>query len=223
MVVNELSAELVESYNALISLLPPMFQTFLNLFLLVVLIVIYCVFVWKFYRFIGTRNIFEFDLNKHNKATHPLLVKLITGGFYLLEYIIILPFLIFFWFAIYTFFLIFLIEEAATVKIILLISAVSIAAIRMATYIPNYGENLAKDLAKILPFTLLATAVLTPTFFMKDFITMILLRFSDLSILFGEISNYLIFVFILETLLRMFEFVFGLFGLEDPIEEDKDD
>ena len=136
MVVEEITSQLTEAYIGFISSLPLFFQNFFNLFFLALLIMIYAVFIWKFYRFIGTKNIFNLNLNKYNTAKHPSIAKLIAGFFYLLEYIILLPVIIFFWFSTFTIFLIFLTEDLKLIAI-LTISVTIIAAIRMCSYIPN--------------------------------------------------------------------------------------
>lgn len=210
--------ELLELYNSFVLTMPSWAQNFINLFLLVLLIVLYSVFIWKFYRFIATKNILELNLNKYNKATHPFLTKLFAGILYLVEYILILPFLIFFWFAIFTLFLIFL-TEGLEIKALLLISVSIIGAIRMISYIPKYGENLAKDLAKLLPFTLLAISVLNPSFFS---IERIFKHFDEIPGFFYEIITYLLFIVCLEVILRFFDFIFSLFGLEE-IQKTKED
>ena len=51
-----------ETYTLFTSGLPIFFQEFLNLFLIVLLIVVYSIFVWKFYKSISTKNIIELDL-----------------------------------------------------------------------------------------------------------------------------------------------------------------
>lgn len=214
MSVGDFMSNLIQEYQIFISSLSPTIQNFLNLFLFVFLIVIYSIFVWKLYRFIGTKNIFKFDLNKYNKTTHPFLTKIIAAGFYLLEYVLIIPFIIFFWYAIFTFFLILIAEQAVAINTILLISAVAIAAIRMSSYLPKYGENLAKELAKILPFTFLAVSVLNPNIFV-NIVERISERFSEISSFFSGIITYLLFIIILEIILRFFEFIFNIFEVED--------
>ena len=205
------SAAFLELYNSFILTMPSWAQNFVSLFLLVLLIVLYSVFIWKFYRFIATKNILGLNLNKYNKTIHPFFTKLFAGTLYLVEYILILPFLIFFWFAIFTLFLIFL-TEGLEIKALLLISVGIIGAIRMISYIPKYGEELAKDLAKLLPFTLLAISVLNPSFFS---IERIFKHFSELPGFFHEITIYLLFIICLEVILRFFDFIFSLFGLEE--------
>ncbi len=207
-------SNLVQEYQIFISSLSPTIQNFLNLFLFVLLIVIYSIFIWKLYRFIGTKNIFKFDLNKYNKTSHSFLTKVIAAGFYLLEYVLLIPFIIFFWYAIFTFFLVLFVEEAVAINTILFVSAVAIAAIRMSSYLPKYGENLARELAKILPFTFLAVSVLNPDIF-TNVVERLSIRFSEISLFFSGIIAYLVFIILLEIILRFFDFIFNIFEIED--------
>jgi|TARA_Y100000310_G_scaffold112343_1_gene110829 hypothetical protein len=207
-VMEDFSIKFLETYNGLLSTMPIFAQKFINLFLIVLLIVIYSIFIWKFYRFVAKKNIIELSLNKYNKAEHPLLAKILAGVFYFIEYILILPFLIFFWFSIFTIFLIFLTDNLA-IENLLVISAIIIASIRMVSY---YSEDLSKDLAKLLPFTLLAISIINPKFFDM---TRIFSQFSQLPGFFNEIIIYLAFIIILEIILRTFDFIFSLFGIDD--------
>ncbi|MFH1585292.1 MAG: hypothetical protein ABIB79_00810 [archaeon] len=215
--IGDIGTQLSAAYAAFITTLDPWVVNFLGLFFLVILIVIYSVFIWKFYRFIAHKNIISLNLNKYNKYEHPLLTKLVAGVLYLIEYIIILPFLIFFWFGVFTLFLIFL-TEGITVDKILIISVGVIGAIRMTAYIPRYGQDLAKDLAKLLPFTMLAIAITKPGFF--D-VQRILGHFGVLPELFSQIIIYLLFIVLLEIVLRIFDFGFSLLGLEEPREKEE--
>ena len=203
---------LIEFYQNFIGFFPDYVGTFLNLLILVLVIVLYSIFVWKFYRFISKKNILGLDLNKYNRTQSPIGTKLLAGLLYFLEYIIILPFVIFLGYAIFTLFLIVL-SQAQDVSQILVISAVIIAAIRMTAY---YKENLSQEIAKVLPFTLLAIAVLNPaTFSQTEYIEKILTHFSTIPSFFGDIFYYLLFIIILEMILRFFDFIFSLFGLEE--------
>ena len=211
--------EIITAYSGLLAALPPFFQSFINLFFLALLIVVYAVFIWKFHRFLGTRNIFDLNLNKYNKAEHPLTIKIIAAFFYLLEYIVLLPFLIFFWFAVFTLFLILLNQDVA-VSTLLTLSVSIIAAIRMTTYIPRYGENLAKEIAKVFPLTLLVVSLVTKGFFNFE---RVIGQLSEIPTFLSQILHYLLFIIILEVILRFFEFVFSITGLEDEEEEKKDE
>ncbi len=208
-VMQTFTSSVVEAYTAFMNSLPEWTQAFVNLFLLIVLVFLYAIFVWKFYRFIATKNIFGLDLNKYNHSNNPVTTKLLTGGLYFLEYVIILPFAIFFWFAIFTLFLMFLTENLA-ISSLLTISAVIIAVIRISCY---YKEDLARDLAKLFPFTLLAISLVNPNFFNFQ---RILSNISQIPEFFSHIIIYLIFIIVLEIILRIFDFIFSLFGLEEP-------
>ena len=209
-VVNGLGMGILEIYDSFLSALPQGAQSLINLFLPVFLVVIYSVFIWKFYRFISTKNILGLNLNKYNKSKHPFFAKLFAGLLYFVEYIIILPFLIFFWFSVFTIFLIFLTENL-DVSTLLIISATIIAAIRVTCYIPKYGQNLSRELAKLLPFTLLAVSLLSSNFFDMG---RIISHIKELPGFFNQIIYYLTFIIGFEILLRFFDFVISLFELE---------
>lgn len=211
--IGNLGTEIFTSYNSIVSLLPLFVQQFISLFLIVLLIFIYSVFIWKFYRFIAKKNIIELNLNKYNLSEHPFLTKTIAAIFYFVEYIIVMPFLIFFWFSIFTLFLIFLTENLG-IGTLLIISASIIAAVRMTSY---YHEDLAKDLAKLFPFTLLAISLLNPNFFS---IERIFNQFKEIPVFFNEILIYLVFIIILEIILRVVDFLFSLFKLKEDDNEE---
>ena len=211
-VIENFGTELLGLYNEFIATLPGFVGNFFNFLILVLLIVIYSVFIWKFYRFISTKNILGLNLNKYNKSEHPLFTKLFAGTLYFLEYIIILPFLIFFWFAIFTLFLVIL-TETQEISQILIISATVIAAIRMTSY---YKENLSQEIAKLLPFTIIVISVLNPNFFSgTQYIEKIFSQLSQIPGFFSQILYYLGFIIILEVILRFFDFIFSLFELEE--------
>ena len=215
MAIESFASGVVDVYSSFIASLPGPFQIFINLFLLVLLIVIYAVFIWKLYRFIATKNIFHFNLAQYNKAGHPFIMKLFATFLYLAEYILLIPFIIFVWFAIFTVFLI-LLTESLGLQEILMVAVTIIAAIRVTCYIPKYGENLAREIAKLLPFTLLAISLLNPNFFSFE---RVLGHFSQVGAYFSLIFNYLIFIAVLEVVLRFFDFLFSIVGLNE--EEEK--
>jgi amino acid transporter len=163
------------------------------------------------------KNIIKLNLNKYNKSSHPVLVKVLEGLFYLLEYMIILPFLVLSWFAVFTFFILFL-TKGLEVQTVLLISTVIIVSIRVTAY---YREELSKELAKLLPFTLLAVSMTEKGFF--DF-QEILNKVSQLPSFFGSILSYILIIIVLEIILRAFDLLLYALGLKDfNNDEDEDD
>jgi len=203
-----LTTGITEAYNLFVASLPQWAQSFISFFLIALLILIYAIFIWKFYRWISTKNLLELNLNKYNKSEHPATAKMLAGLFYLLEYIVILPFLIFFWFLIFTFFLLVL-TDSLPVGTLLIISATVIAAIRMTAY---YNEDLSRDLAKLVPFTLLGVSLIKPNFF--D-VSRIISQIGEIPQFATHIIAYLLFIVALEVVLRIFEFAFSIFNLKD--------
>lgn len=214
-VIENFGSYILETYNSFFSTLPQWMQEFLSLFFLVLVILVYVIFVWKFYRFISSKNILGLNLSKYNKSEHPFFTKLVTAILYLVEYIIILPFLIFFWFGVLTLFLVFL-TEGLEVKALLVVSATIIAVIRMTSY---YHESLSRDLAKLLPFTLLAVSITRPGFF--DF-ERVLIHFNKIPLFFSEIVIYFLFIAFLEIILRLFDLTITLFGPVQTVSKGRD-
>jgi len=207
-VIREISEGLINGYKSLLSIIPEWAQNFTNLFLVILLIFLYSLFVWKLYRLLASKNILNLDLSQYNKTQHPFFTKLFKGGLYLAEYVIILPFMIFFWFSIFALFLI-LLTENISVASILILSAAIVGAIRITSY---YKEDLARELAKLIPFMLLTVSLLNTGFFN---IEKVLLNLQQIPTFFDNIIIYLLFIVILEVILRAFDFLFSLFGIEE--------
>jgi len=186
---------------------------FLTLSFFTAVIVIYSVFVFYFYRFLARKNIIEFNLNQYNQYSNQFLVKIFAVVFYILEYIILLPVITFFWFAILSI-LILLLAEGMNVATVLLISAALVTSARVASYI---NEELAKELAKMLPFTLLAITITTTGFF--D-ISSLLSRIYEIPSLFSKIPYYLFFIVAIELVMRIVDFVHSLIQVEKATEEE---
>lgn len=156
---------------------------------------LYIIFVWKFYHFLAKRNILGINLNRYNLSEHPVFYKIWASGLFLLEYIILLPILVFFWLGALAVFLLFL-SRSLPVAQVLLISTAIVAATRMASY---YNEGAAQELAKIFPLTILATSISNPSFFsIKGLIG----RFASIPSLFSQLLIYFVFIAGIEVLLR---------------------
>jgi len=214
--VNEITEAIVNLYKDFQEILPPWMKVFINLLLLVIIVVLYAIFFWKFYRFISKKNILELNLNQYNKSKHPFLNKIFASFFYFIEYILIMPIFIFFWFGIFTVFLI-LLTEGIEISTILIVSAVIVGAARMTSY---YKEDLSKEISKLFPLTLLAVAMTTPGFFNFE---KILERIAQIPSFTIEILYYLIFIIVLEIILRAFNIIFSLFEVNSLDEENTEE
>jgi len=193
--------------------IPSPYNVLIFLFLFTLLIAIYAIFVWNFYQFISKKNIIELNLNQYNKTERPFFNKVLASTLYLIEYVFILPFIIFFVFIVFSGILLILAATEQNIDQILLIAAAVIATIRMTAY---YRRDLAKDLAKMFPLMILTIFLITPNFFNPD---RIIGQISKISELTGNIFYYLVFIIGLELVLRGFDLIISLFTGEDNSEQ----
>jgi len=122
------------------------------IFIFSLVIFIYALFVWKFYHFVSERDMIHLKLEGYLTSKTPFSKKVIAAISFLIIYLIITPFIVLLWFSIFSVFLLIL-SEKLDVQTILLVSGAVISAVRISAY---YKQGLAKDLAKLFPFTLLA-------------------------------------------------------------------
>jgi len=195
-----------------------LFSTETNLLLVLTfftaVIVIYSVFVFNFYRFLARKNIIELNLSQYNQYSNPAAVKFFAIIFFIVEYIILLPVITFFWFAILSI-LTMVLAQGLAAETILLISAALVASVRATAYV---NEDLSKDLAKMLPFTLLAIAITTAGFFE---INALISRISNIPSLFSKIPYYLLFIVAVELIMRTGEFAKNALTSSKTSEEQK--
>jgi hypothetical protein len=116
----------------------------------------------------------------------------------MIEYIIIMPALIFFWFSILAL-IILILSENLGIGQVLMVSAAMVATIRILSY---YEEDLSRDIAKIFPFTILAIFILNPRLFSIGRKTTNLALVPDL---FVKIIYFLILIVAIELLLRVLD------------------
>jgi len=199
----------------LISMFPLTGESPTTMLFFTAVIIIYAVFVFYFYRFLAKKNIIELNLNQYNNYENDTLIKIFAALFYIVEYIILLPVLTFFWFGVLAI-LILILAKGLSVQTVLIISAALVASVRVCSFI---SEDLAKDLAKMLPFTLLTIAITTSGFFdMSMFFT----RLSEIPKLFSNIPYYLLFIVGIEITMRISGFMYDAIkslGEDDIFEE----
>lgn len=210
-IFTEITDAFLSGYESLTGFLPPEHQSLINVFIFSLLISLYSIFTWKFYRFLSKKDLISLNLSQYNHATNPSLKKISATLLYLIEYIIVLPFIIFFWFAVLALIILVLSEEQTAPQIIT-ISAAIVTSIRMLSY---YQEDLSRDLAKMFPFTILAIFALNPSFFS---LPRIFERLTEISSFTINIFYFLVFIVTIELLLRIIDVFFNFF---DDGETDK--
>ena len=204
-----------EFFQGMVNAVPEGYRILAVLFLYTLFIALYSVFIWKFYKFLACKEIIQLNLSQYNYSKHPFLEKFFAGVLYTIEYLIILPFLVLFWFAILSMFLL-LLSESKDAQQILLIAAAIIASTRIASYI---SEDLSKDIAKILPFTVLAMFLLNVDFLdIEGFFE----KVSQIPALFNHVLMFIVFIFGIEFILRMVYLSAQFFiSEEERVEEEK--
>jgi len=116
---------------------------------LIILIAIYSIAIWHFYRYIAKRDCFNINTIRHKKF------------FSFLKYFLIFPFVAFIFFLGFSLMILFITKDLEFVSILSTSFAVVIA-IRLTAY---YSEDLSKDVAKMLPFALLGLFIADPSYF----------------------------------------------------------
>ena len=198
-------------YESIVSFIPVGQRPLVALLFFTIIIVIYAVFVYFFYRFLAKKNLIHLNLSKFNTSDHPGASKIWNIFLYILEYIIILPILTFVWFTVLSVFILVL-ARGVDVSIILILSAALIASVRITAYIT---EDLSKDLAKMIPFTLLGLSIIDPDFFK---VSLFVERLEQIPLLIQHIWIYLVFIVIIEFVMRMGSLIRSFFKSQEEAE-----
>jgi len=174
-------------------------------------IVVYSIFIFYFYRFLARKNIINLDLSKFNKYEFGAIYRFFAIIFFIIEYIVILPFVTFFWFGILSILLL-LLADGLEITSILVVSAGLVGAIRVTSFV---SEDLSRDLAKMIPLAFLGLALTTSNFFNVDIIRGKLMEVPQLILL---STDFLVFIILVEIVLRSLDLLVGLFRHEDEEE-----
>ena len=154
--------------------------------------VAYGVFVWHFYRFIARREIVSLTLQKYQTGGK----KLTSIIVYFAKYVIVFPLVVTAWFFAYSLFMFFLAPDIDPDFVFLIVISL-VVAIRMAAY---YKEDLSKDLAKMIPFSLLGIFLVNSTLFTVD---QFVERLDNFIPFVGTIAAFVLFAIGVEAALRI--------------------
>ena len=122
---------------------------------------IYAIFVFKYYRFVASKDMFGLDLSRFEERSFRWARSILHVILYAVKYLMVFPVFAFFWFAVITLILAFLAKDQSFSET-LLVALATVSAIRVTAY---YDEDLSRDLAKILPFAVLAIFLIDASFF----------------------------------------------------------
>ncbi|MFH1400591.1 MAG: hypothetical protein ABIH41_03665 [Nanoarchaeota archaeon] len=171
--------------------------------------VVYAVFVFKFYRFVARKDIFRLQFFQDRTAEGTAVGSFLGLLWYFLEYLLFFPILVFFWFFVITLLLAFLARNQSIQSVLLLAMAL-VSAVRITAY---YSEDLSRDLAKMLPFALLGVFLVDISYFSLAS-SMELIK--QIPAYWKILVYYLFFVMGLEFILRVLGLLFGKGQPSDP-------
>ena len=154
--------------------------------------VAYGVFVWHFYRLIAKREIVSLTLQKYQTGGR----KLTSIILYFARYVVVFPLVVTAWFFAYSLFMFFLAPDIDPDFVFLIVISL-VVAIRIAAY---YKEDLSKDLAKMIPFSLLGIFLVNNTMFTID---QFVGRLDDFIPFVGTIAAFVLYAIGIEAALRV--------------------
>jgi hypothetical protein len=154
------------------------------LFSIIIMITIYAVVIYHFYRYIARRDVFKPSERKHSKAI----------GF--LKYFFLFPFVAFLFFIGFSLIFIFLTDSYEIIDVLYVAFAI-IVAIRITAY---YTEDLSKDVAKMLPFAILGIFLIDSSYFSMESVTE---RINTLPENINAIIQFLVLIILVEWILRI--------------------
>ncbi len=159
------------------------FSGVISLFYIALLIAIYSVLIYHFYRYIARRDCFKPSCREHTK----------TYGF--LKYFCLFPVIAIIFFLGFAMMLLFLAKDIS-LDTVLSTSFAIVIAIRICSY---YTEDLSRDVAKMLPFALLGIFLVSPSYFVLEDVTN---KINSLPELVNIATRYILFIVIVELILR---------------------
>ncbi len=161
---------------------------------------VYAFLVFRFYRFLASPDMFDLDLSRYERSRFRVVRAALHALFYVIKDFIFFPFFAFFWFGVMTLLLSFL-SKGKPFDETLLMALATVSAVRVTAY---YRERLARELAKILPFALLAIFLIDASFFSVSDSVDALRDARDYA---DSIFYYLVFLIALEFALRIIQAV----------------
>jgi hypothetical protein len=184
------------------SILPTNFDSFvgevLPVFAAIVGIVIYSTFVFKFYRFLASKDLIDVDFSQYSEGFTGFLKRVVNGILVIVQYILFTPFLISFWTLILAVILT-LLSGGEDLYWNVLVATSMVGSVRVISY---FSEDLSRDVAKMLPFAVLGVFLVDSGAFNWTAVSTLWSQLDEFSVSFG---SSMLLVVILETTLRILD------------------
>ena len=170
----------------------------LPVFAAIVGIVIYSTFVFKFYRFLASKDLIDVDFSQYSEGFSGFLKRLVNGILVIIQYILFTPFLISFWTLILAIILT-LLSGGDDLYWNVLVATSMVGSVRVLSY---FSEDLSRDVAKMLPFAVLGVFLVDSGAFNWDAVSTFWSQLDEFAVSFG---SSMILVALLETTLRILD------------------
>lgn len=180
----------------------------------VILLTLTALFIWRFYNSLSNRDLVLLNLSQYNTSSHPVTSKFFAIVLYLLEYIILAPIMIFIWSAALSIILL-MVAKQRSIDEVLIISVAMVGAVRLLAY---FKKEIAVDLAKLFPLTILVVFLLEPG---SLNITQTISQLAQVPTLLSSLVSFLLVVFVIELFLRVIYTIYDFWFSEDEAEEQR--
>jgi len=173
-------------------------------------IVLYSAFVFKFYRFLASKDLIDADFSQYSRGFTGFMKRFVDGILLIIQNILFAPFLISFWVLILAVILT-LLSGGDDLYWNVLVATSVVGSVRVISY---FSEDLARDVAKMLPFAVLGVFLVDAGSF----------NWNAVSILWGQLDEFAVsfassmaLVVLLEATLRILSTVKQI--ISPPVEE----
>jgi hypothetical protein len=195
------------------SILPTNFESFVGevmpVFAAIGGIVIYATFVFKFYRFLSSKDLIDADFSQYSEGLHGFMKRFVNGLLLIVQYILFTPFLISFWILILAIILT-LLSGGDDLYWNVLVATSMVGSVRVISY---FSEDLSRDVAKMLPFAVLGVFLVDSGSFNWSAISIFWSQLNEFTVSF---ASSMILVVILETVLRIIDTLSQIFFPPPP-------
>lgn len=164
-----------------------------NVIVMALAIVAYGAVIGIFWKTLSRRNMIEVDWKKIHGGFGTQVFERVKFG---LEYAIVFPLATFVWFVVLTIFLYFM-SKTASIANMMFIAISLVAAIRVCAYL---DEDIAGDIAKVVPIAILGVFITQPTMFSPIIIEQ---RLNEMSALVMDTLPYFVMLMAMEVILRI--------------------
>ena len=173
-------------------------------------IVLYSAFVFKFYRFLAKKDLIDADFSQYSDGFTGFMKRFVDGILLIVQNILFAPFLISFWVLILAVILT-LLSGGDDLYWNVLVATSVVGSVRVISY---FSEDLARDVAKMLPFAVLGVFLVDAGAFNWDAVSILWSHLDEFAISF---ASSMALVVILETVLRILSTMKDIIWPPDPL------